>query len=85
MDSTRQAIADDRSKKSQNIQKIHKIFKKFTKYSKNYNTLEFHDHIKNHHGKSIQISTNMPGINSLIREIDVNISEIWESKHNFAQ
>ena len=27
----------------------------------------------------------VPGISSLIREIDVDISEIWESKHNFAQ
>ena len=25
----------------------------------------------------------MSGIGLLIREIDVNISEIWESKHNF--
>ena len=30
----------------------------------------------NHHGKCIQISTNIPGIGSLIREIDVKISEI---------
>ena len=27
----------------------------------------------------------MPGIGSLIREIDVKISEIWESKQTFAQ
>ena len=28
---------------------------------------------------------NMPGIGSLIREIDVNISQIWESNQIFAQ
>ena len=28
---------------------------------------------------------NMPCIGSLIREIDVNISEVWESKQPFAQ
>ena len=39
----------------------------------------FHDHIWNHHEKCIQISTNMPGIGSLIRKIDVKISEIWET------
>ena len=49
--------------------KIHNIFK-------NVNILEFHDHIWNHHEKCIQKSTNMPGINSLICEIDVKISEI---------
>ena len=38
--------------------------------------LEFHDHIWNHHEKCIKISTNMPGIGSLIHEIDINISEI---------
>ena len=37
----------------------------------------------NHHGKCIQISTNMPGIGSVNREIDVNISEMSESKHDF--
>ena len=39
------------------------------------NILEFHDHIRNHHEKCIEISTNMPGIGSLIHEIDVNISK----------
>ena len=58
-------------------QKYHQIFKID-------DILEFHDHIWNRHGKFIQKSTNMPGIGSLICEIDVNISEIWESKHNFA-
>ena len=38
--------------------------------------MEFHEHIWNHHEKYIQKSTNMPGIGSLIREIDVTISEI---------
>ena len=47
----------------------------FTKYSTNYKILEFHDHIWNHHAKCIQTSTNMPSIDSLIREIEVKISE----------
>ena len=38
--------------------------------------LEFHDHIWNQHEKCIQISTNMPGIGSLIREIAVKISDM---------
>ena len=42
--------------------------------------MEFHDHLWNHHDKCIQKSTNMHGIDSLFREIDVNISEVWESK-----
>ena len=46
--------------------------------------MEFDDPIWNHHEKCIQISTNMPGIGSLIPEIDVKLSEIWESKHIFA-
>ena len=46
--------------------------------------LEFHDHIWNHHEKWIQISTDMFGIGSLIREkIHINISEIRESKETF--
>ena len=54
----------------------------FTKFKKHVNILEFHGHIWNHHDKCIQQGTNMPGIGSLIREIDINISEILESKHN---
>ena len=42
---------------------------------KNVNILEFLDHIWNHHDKYIQMSTNMPGIGSLIREIDVKMSK----------
>ena len=38
--------------------------------------MEFGDYIWNHREKCIQISTNMPGIGSLIREIDVKMSEI---------
>ena len=41
--------------------------------------------IWNHHEKYIQKSTNMPGIGSLIREIDVNKSEICENKATFAK
>ena len=46
------------------------------KYFRNINSLEFHEHNWNHHDKCIQKSTNMPGIGSLIREIEVTISEI---------
>ena len=41
------------------------------KFVKNVKIVEFHDHIWNKHKKCIQISTNMPGIGSLIREIAV--------------
>ena len=42
-----------------------------SQFHKNVNILEFHDHSWNHHAKLIEISTNMPSIGSLIREIDV--------------
>ena len=38
--------------------------------------MDFHDHIRNHDEKCIQISTNMPGIGSLFREIAVEMSEM---------
>ena len=47
-----------------------------TYFVKNVNILEFHGHIWNHHEKYIQQSTNMPGVGSLIREIDITISKI---------
>ena len=59
--------------------------KNVTNYVKNVNIVEFHDHIWNHYEKYIEIGTNMPGIGSIIRELAVKISEIWESKNNFAQ
>ena len=60
--------------------------KNVTNLVNNVNILEFHDHIWNRIEKCIQISTNMPGIGSLIREITVTISEMSESKpNNFAQ
>ena len=65
--STRQTSADDRSKS-------------VTKYVTNVEIVEFHHHMWNHNEKCIQISTNMPGIGSLIREIAVEVSEIWETK-----
>ena len=43
---------------------------------KNVNILEFGYYIWNPYEKCIQESPNMPGIGLLIREIDVNISEI---------
>ena len=45
--------------------------------------MEFHDHIWNHHEKWIRISTNKPGVGSLIREIVVNISEIMRKETQF--
>ena len=48
----------------------------FIFFKKNVKSLEFHEQIWNHHEKCIQISTNMPDFGSLIREIDVKISEI---------
>ena len=47
-----------------------------TNFVKNVKNVEFHHHIWYHHEKCIQISTNMPGIGSVIREIAVKISEI---------
>ena len=61
--STRQASADDESINLTNVVKNVKIVK-------------FHDHIWNHREKCIQISTNMPGIGSLIREIGLEIKEL---------
>ena len=59
--------------------------KNVIKFVKNVEIVEFHDHIWNHNEKCIEISTNMPGIGSLIRELTVEISEMWESKQTFAQ
>ena len=50
--------------------------KNVTNLFKKVNILEFHDHIWNHHDKCVQQSTNMPGIGSVIHEIDIKISEI---------
>ena len=50
-----------------------------TNLVKNVNILESGYYISNPYEKCIQKSPNMPGIGSLIREIDVNISEIWET------
>ena len=56
--------------------KCRRQVKNLTNFVKNDKIVEFHDHIWNHHEKCIQRSTNMPGIGSLIREIDITISEI---------
>ena len=55
---------------------------KSNKCQQNVNIVEFHNHIWNHHEKCIQISTNMPGIGSLIREIDVKFKENMK-KHKY--
>ena len=51
-------------------------------FVKNVNILEFGYYIWNHYEKCIQKSPNMPGIGSLNREIDVNISENVREKKN---
>ena len=51
-----------------------------TKCCKNVEIIEFQYNIWNHHGKCIQISTNMPCIGSLIREIKVKIQQFEDSK-----
>ena len=48
-------------------------------FVKNVNILEFGYYIWNPYEKCIQKRPNMPGIGSFINEIDVNISEIWET------
>ena len=55
--------------------------KNLTKFVKNVEIVKFHNQIWNHNEKCIQISTNMLGIGSLICEIAVEISEMWESLH----
>ena len=49
---------------------------KITNICKNVEIVKVHDHIWNHHEKCIQLSTNMPGIGSVIREIAGKMSEI---------
>ena len=58
---------------------------KFKNKFKHSNIPEFCDYIWNHHKKFKQISTNMPGIGSIIRELDVKMSEIWKKQNDFAQ
>ena len=55
------------------VHNVTKCPKNVTKCPKNVSILEFHDHIWNHYEKCIQMSTNMPGIGSWIREIDVKM------------
>ena len=58
---------------------------KYQQLFKNFNIMEFYDHIWNHHEKYIQQSTNMPGFGSVVCEIDVKMSKMWDSKKIFAQ
>ena len=58
--------------------KFHKILKKMSTFW-NFN------YIHTDNEKCIQISTNMPGIGWLIREMTNEISEMWESKQINAQ
>ena len=75
-----QEISDVLARKGQKFK-----VKSFLKKLKNVEIVEFHDHIWNHNEKCIQISTNMPGFGSLIREIAVEISEMWENEQTFAE
>ena len=59
--------------------------KKLTHFVTNVKMMEFHYHIWNRHEKCIEISTNMPGIGSVNREIAVRISKMSESKDDFSQ
>ena len=43
------------------------------------------EYIWNHHEKCIKISSNVPGICTLIREIDIKIQKFEESKITFGQ
>ena len=45
----------------------------------NLNLVNIFENILNSHAKCNQIATNMPGIGSLIREIDDRISDIWRN------
>ena len=65
--------------------KCRRPVKNLTKFVKNVKIVEFHDHIWNHHEKCIKISTNIPGIGTVNHEIAVKMSEMSESKHDFAQ
>ena len=57
-----------------------------TNFVKNVNILEFGYYIWNPYEKCIQKSINMPGIGSLICEIDVKIvRNLIKSKQTFAQ
>ena len=67
-----QARADDRSKMSQTSFKNKKII-----------FLEFGNYIWNHREKCIQISTNMPGIDFVIREIDFESLNILRNRTLF--
>ena len=54
-------------------------YQNLTRLVKYVNILEFGYYIWNPYEWCIQKSPNMPGIGSLIREIDVEISENWET------
>ena len=55
------------------------------KCHKNVNILEFCDNIWNRHEKCIQVSTNVPGIDSLIHEIHTKLHKFEKAKQSFAQ
>ena len=55
------------------VKNVTNFVKNVTNFVKNVKIVECHDHIWNHHVKYIEISTNMPGIGSVIRELVVKI------------
>ena len=58
------------------VKNVTHFVKNVTNFVKKVKIVEFHDHIWNQHKKCIKISTNMPGIGSLICGIAIQISEM---------
>ena len=50
---------------------------------RNFQIIEFQNYIWNHHGKCIQISTNMPGIGLVVREIAFEFGIILRKQTRF--
>ena len=55
--------------------RVQTISQNLTNFVKNVKIVEFHYHILNHHEKCIKISTNMPSIGLVIREITVKFKK----------
>ena len=64
------------AKRAKWIKLIKSTDQNLTNLVKKVKNAEFHYHIWYRNDKCIQQSANIPGIGSLIREINVNISEI---------
>ena len=53
----------------------------FTNMFKISKTVDFHDYIYDQYDNGIHISTNMPGIGSIIHETDVKILKLYKIKN----